>query len=532
VSSHLTHPSRETCPGRLFVSALYLVLLGLLAIPIASVVVPPLGDYPNHLARMHILAAYAHSPELRTHYVVAWKLTPYLAMDLIVPQLARFMSIYTAGRVFLVVCLLQFVLGTLAVNAALYRRLSAWPAVSGMFAYNFVVSLGFVNYLFGIGIWLLAFAGWIVLSRGEARWRIIGGSLLSLAVFFSHFFAFAGFFLCVSSYELGAFLSMPDRDPVTFLRRAAVALCPFIVPMCILFVTGGDQAGGMTRYGTAFDKLTALLSPLLFPGARSGLVTLALAAILGVAILLLVNRRLLGTLELAKPMRVPLIVLGLAAIAMPNRLAGVWGMDLRFPIVALFLLIASCAWRNVPTRVTLSLISVMVAVLAGNTGIIIWAWRPMGQQFDEFRSALVTIPPGARVIAFHEDDGIDPSLLRGPFYLYAQLPALAIIERDAYMPLLFRNPMLPVDTVARLPISDTPVGSTIGLPDLIESADPAKGPAMPEGPGGIGMRNYWVAWPRHYDYAVELNFGARPVLPLQLERLASGRIFGIYRIKR
>jgi hypothetical protein len=30
-------------------------MLGLLALPIVSVVVPPLVDYPNHLARMHIL---------------------------------------------------------------------------------------------------------------------------------------------------------------------------------------------------------------------------------------------------------------------------------------------------------------------------------------------------------------------------------------------------------------------------------------------------------------------------------------------
>jgi hypothetical protein len=139
--------------------AVYAVVLILLCLPIFSVLVPPLVDYPNHLARMHILSAYADSVALQANYVVSWKLEPYLAMDLIVPQLAHFMSIYTAGRVFLCACLFLFVLGTAAVNAALFRRLSLWPAGSALFAYNLMFSLGFVNYLFGVGVGLFAFAG-------------------------------------------------------------------------------------------------------------------------------------------------------------------------------------------------------------------------------------------------------------------------------------------------------------------------------------------------------------------------------------
>ena len=193
----------ETRQGRWCTVALYGLVLGLLAVPIFSVVVPPLGDYANHLARMHILATYANSLALQANYVVAWKLAPYLAMDVIVPQLTHLMSIYTAGRVFLYLCLLLFVVGTAAVHAALFNKLSPWPAASALFAYSYLFCLGFVNHLFGVGIWLLAFAGWIVLSRGPARWRIAGGTVLSLAVFYSYFLAFFGYGLCVGAYELG-----------------------------------------------------------------------------------------------------------------------------------------------------------------------------------------------------------------------------------------------------------------------------------------------------------------------------------------
>ena len=39
----------------------------------------------------------------------------------------------------------------LAVHAVVHRRFSCWPAASALFAYCYVVSLGFVNYLVGVG---------------------------------------------------------------------------------------------------------------------------------------------------------------------------------------------------------------------------------------------------------------------------------------------------------------------------------------------------------------------------------------------
>ena len=66
---------------------------------------------------------------------------------------------------FLFGCMVLIVGGTAAVHAALYRRLSPWPAVSALFVYSLLLNQGFVNYLLGVGVWLLAFAAWIVLRR-------------------------------------------------------------------------------------------------------------------------------------------------------------------------------------------------------------------------------------------------------------------------------------------------------------------------------------------------------------------------------
>ena len=43
--------------------------------------VTPLLDYPNHLARMHILLNIAHSYDLQRFYEIQWAVIPNLAMD-------------------------------------------------------------------------------------------------------------------------------------------------------------------------------------------------------------------------------------------------------------------------------------------------------------------------------------------------------------------------------------------------------------------------------------------------------------------
>ena len=76
------------------------------AVPILAVATPPLLDYPNHLARMHIEAAYDRSAVLRQFYALDWQPIPNLAMDLVVPPLTRIMPLAWAGKAFLLAILL------------------------------------------------------------------------------------------------------------------------------------------------------------------------------------------------------------------------------------------------------------------------------------------------------------------------------------------------------------------------------------------------------------------------------------------
>src|SRR6266446_7850409 len=127
----------------------YLVLGALTLSPILSNPVPALVDYPNHLARMWILAKNGGIPELSSNYVANWRLLPNLAMDLIVPTLGGFMTVQAAGRLFIALTACLLVTGTMALHRALHGKVGLWPATTFLFVYNAALFWGFLNFLFG-----------------------------------------------------------------------------------------------------------------------------------------------------------------------------------------------------------------------------------------------------------------------------------------------------------------------------------------------------------------------------------------------
>ncbi len=81
--------------------AIYVALGAATLSPLLWASVPPLVDYPNHLARMWILVHRKEIPELARDYMVHWRVLPDLAMDFVIPALSMAMPVELAGRVFI-----------------------------------------------------------------------------------------------------------------------------------------------------------------------------------------------------------------------------------------------------------------------------------------------------------------------------------------------------------------------------------------------------------------------------------------------
>src|SRR2546428_2503397 len=97
-------------------------LLALFSVPIFSTVLPPLFDYPNHLARFWLLLTGGDA-----FYEVRWVLLPNLAGDLIVPLFARVLPLEIAGQLFLVLSFALIVGGAAWLNRTVSGGWRLWP---------------------------------------------------------------------------------------------------------------------------------------------------------------------------------------------------------------------------------------------------------------------------------------------------------------------------------------------------------------------------------------------------------------------
>src|SRR2546429_4727961 len=123
------------------IAALFVTLAAIASVPILLYPWPPLSDYINHLARMHVIATIRSDPNLALFYQVEWQIIPNLMMDLIVPILQRVMNVYLAGQVYTIMSFVLILSGTLALNRSgalfciasrhrpCWERMGAWLVV-------------------------------------------------------------------------------------------------------------------------------------------------------------------------------------------------------------------------------------------------------------------------------------------------------------------------------------------------------------------------------------------------------------------
>src|SRR6266404_6709098 len=190
--------------------ALIAAFLTVALIPLFTCSPLPLADYPNHLARMYIITSLRHSPLLQRYYEIRWQLIPNLALDLVVPPLARFMPVERAMLVFTGLTLVLLVAGCFAVHRALFGRLSYAPFAVFLLLYNRQLLWGMLNYLFAIALALLTFALWVALRRRPLLIRCGVFPILAMMVFVSHLAGFGVLGVLIGGYEVHSFLQEKD----------------------------------------------------------------------------------------------------------------------------------------------------------------------------------------------------------------------------------------------------------------------------------------------------------------------------------
>jgi hypothetical protein len=413
-----------------------------LALPLLQFDVPPLVDYPNHLARVHILANYASDPFLQQTYRLILEPFPNLAMDLSAAPLVRLFGTFTASKMFLAGILFAYCCGCHLLGAAGLGRPN-WIAVPCFFTfYSSGFLWGFVNYVAGVAVFLIAFSWWLwsleqpggVLpfapSIQRGRWVITAA--LALLSYLCHLTAYG--FLCVAA---GVVVLLRLRRGALDWKRGFTALAPLAPPAFVyeyLNLMGHHNDTLYFGWSSPLKKLPALLN-----------LVRTYDTTFDAAVLVLLALTALAAVWWLRPVRIDpeLGAVGAAFLALfliaPRELfaRSASGVDVRFVVPAALLLLLGLRFEG-GGRAKPLLLAALVVVLAARLGFIWRSWEQFQWELNALGDVTRQLPRQSSACAVHPvRAGIDESkhdMTLAHFY------CLAVISRGAVVPMLFTDP--------------------------------------------------------------------------------------------
>ena len=389
--------------------------------PVFSTRLPPLVDYPNHLARFWILAAGGNP-----FYGIDWAPLPNLAGDLIVPPLARFVPLELAGKLFLVAILALNIGGAVWLNRAATGAWRLWPLLAAAFLYNRSFLWGFINYLFGLGIALCGAALWLQLETARAWVRLLVSALVALTCFFGHIAAFGVYALVILGLELTpAVAELRARAWPALCRRFALAAPQFVVPAALVLGWWHSTEGGVS-YPRIWRKADLLFS--VFDN-YSRQFDVACFALLLLLLGVLAWRRRLGV----SPRLAPAVALVFAAyLLLPTQMLSGSGTDHRIAVAWFMLLAASAAPRFSSRRAAQMVGAAILLVLIGRFAVIEAVWRSADRVYRVDLAAIDALPSGSMLAVAFPSGALNASAIP-----LLHLPTLAVPRREAFVPTVF-----------------------------------------------------------------------------------------------
>lgn len=519
---------RSRADPRLLALAFLLLTAAVLA-PLALVEILMMVEYPNHLARIHVLASIEAPPRLQEIYSVAWGVIPNLAMDAVLPWLAQQVGLFAAGKLFIAMTMLMLAGGTLALHWALLGRVSYWPLVIFVFVYNTALALGFLNYIFGIGICLFLLAFWVKSENLPVAIRIALFSLGATMLFFVHPTALGAYGVSLGCFELARLSRHRALDLRVLGRRIFLSGSQFVIPAGLLLVFRPLSEGGGTEYLFLSKALLASQLPISFHNSRVDLVLLVALAVF--AVLALRN----GWVRLVPEARLSCLGLAICVVLVPTWLLGNWGSDFRLVLPLLGILIAGTAFTPAREMTGLAVAGIAVLLLAGRLVTVASDWRAFDSLQQEMRAAGRQLPPSARILSAVDDWDkavrAAPTEHRRVFY---NITALLLLERPVFLPNLFMAKGLqPLAVTPAFVEVDAPHHMPMPIDKLVRAVDPASAGALAEENETGETFHRFAGWPARFDYVMTLNFaGTGNPLPAILSPVYTGSYFTLYAIRQ
>lgn len=493
---------------------LFGALLAVALVPLFLANVPPLNDYPNHLARMHVLVDIGHSRVLQHFYRIVMDWQPNLAMDLIVPALAQVFPLEIAGRIFIGLTLLVTAGGTLALHYAAHRRPSLVPLLVFFFLYHRMFLWGLLNFCFGIGVMLFAVAAWLVVRRKGLWGRLAVSVPAAVLVYASHLYAFGLYAAAVGSIELWYFWR--DRK---FAGLGASAV-QFLFPLYLFLFHGRTHdASSEIKWSTITGKLEAPFDVIYQYHLAFDVLTLcALIAIIGWGIYR-------DKIETTAPLLAVIAVFCVLFLLMPDELFSGYGADRRLPIGIALVAVAAIDWQPTTRWWRQPLVWGLIILFTVRMALVADVWHRAARIYANDLAVVDSIPRGSKVLyyALHPEH---ESLQAVP---YLEIGDYGVTRRNALMPSLFTSPPLGSEAIAFAPAVER---VALGTPYHILLRDDLEDLADPRYVAKSGLFRPSII--DEFDYVLIANPQALPpasAIPAELKPVQRGGKLALFKVR-
>ncbi len=496
--------------------AIFFVFLLISIIPLLTHPLPPLEDYANHVSRMAVIADGGRNPNLAKFYEIDWELLPNLMMDLIVPNIARFVNVYLASQLFTIAIFMLIMSGTFAFNRALFRRWSMMPLIAFPLLYNYIFLIGVMNYFFGIGLALWAMAAWVSLRQRAWPLRYVISALFAIALFFCHLFSLGVYGLALLAFEIWYAFSV-DKSKLSL--RAVKFVCaglPF-APLLPLLVGSSTWDHAHDWEWESLGKIDGLIYAV---ETYSDIV----AVILTAAVVLGGAWALRHKMLRVHPLLVPLLVVGgIIYMAMPRVLFASYLADQRLPIAIIFMVVACFRVELRQEFVRRLFLLGTMALLGARVAEVDIAWANSSTETLEMKESLRKIQKGSKILVAYTDSNM-PNEVEHLGLVHAA--TLAILERSSLITTAFTTQGKQIMHVR--PEYRKMVDTEDGVPPTI---DQLVLDAVGRSPDDSG---YWHDWINKYDYIYVLftDEDSDNPMPDKLKTVYEGENFQLYHVIR
>jgi hypothetical protein len=509
-------------------------MLATLLVPIIAVEVPPLTDYPNHLARCYLLAFGPSDPVLSQMFSSHWQIIPNIAVDLLLPALMHVFSPLFAGRVVLSLCLLLPTSGAVALSYAYFQRRSYWQIAAGFAAFNALFLMGFMNFELAIGIALWGAATWVHYRERFPIVTVGFGAALATLAFFFHMFGFCFYALLVGSYELTVLFGKDLRtlpDIRHAIKRAALLVITLLIPATLYFVSPLEQIKDAARWPHIAQKAANFFGP--FLEYSSAFDVLTIVPLIALLIFCVMQRRA----RISAAALIASVVLLVSYIVMPRAMKGTYFLDIRLPIMLGFMIFAGFMPKSLAPRQRIAAGILFATLFLARITFVTSVWIHSQRDVADVRQVIASVTPGTRVLAADVVCNDNPAWCASmpisrrlpelaPTYWH--LAAFVLLDRHAFWPNIFaedtKQPIAIKEPYRDLQALDSPPVNYTYL--ALDQVPPIELKRFP----------FLTGWSQKFDYVLVLNAEGAPnldrFLPNQLQLVDRQGIAALFKVRK